>query len=73
MRSQRTDSLLANLQWLYELKLDGHRAIALKRDGVVHLRSRNDNDDTRQHLRHSNFIGLREDKKTSDVVREDHP
>ena len=31
-------------QWLYELKLDGYRAIAFKRDGVVHLRSRNDND-----------------------------
>jgi ATP-dependent DNA ligase len=28
----------------YELKLDGYRAIAFKRDGVVHLRSRNDND-----------------------------
>jgi DNA ligase D-like protein (predicted ligase) len=26
------------------LKLDGYRAIAFKRDGVVHLRSRNDND-----------------------------
>ena len=31
-------------QWLYELKLDGYRAIAFKRDGTVHLRSRNDND-----------------------------
>ena len=27
-----------------ELKLDGYRAIAFKRDGIVHLRSRNDND-----------------------------
>jgi hypothetical protein len=24
-------------QWLHELKLDGYRAIAFKRDGVVHL------------------------------------
>jgi ATP-dependent DNA ligase len=31
-------------QWLYELKLDGYRAIAFKRDGMIHLRSRNDND-----------------------------
>jgi bifunctional non-homologous end joining protein LigD len=40
----RTDSLPDGDQWLYELKLDGYRAIAFKRDGVVHLRSRNDND-----------------------------
>src|SRR5207249_11069777 len=31
-------------EWLYKLKLDEYRAIAFKRDGVVHLRSRNDND-----------------------------
>jgi bifunctional non-homologous end joining protein LigD len=40
----RTDSLPDSEQWVYELKLDGYRAIAFKRDGVVHLRSRNDND-----------------------------
>lgn len=40
----RTDSLPDSEQWLYELKLDGYRAIAFKRDGVLHLRSRNDND-----------------------------
>jgi DNA ligase D-like protein (predicted ligase) len=28
----------------YELKLDGYRAIAFKRNGAIHLRSRNDND-----------------------------
>ena len=40
----RTDSLPDGEQWLYELKLDGYWAIAFKRDGIVHLRSRNDND-----------------------------
>src|SRR5688572_27404815 len=40
----RTDGLPDSEQWLYELKLDGYRAIAFKRDGSVHLRSRNDND-----------------------------
>jgi len=40
----RTDSLPSGEQWLYELKLDGYRAIGLKRNGEVSLRSRNDND-----------------------------
>jgi DNA ligase D-like protein (predicted ligase) len=40
----RTDSLPSGEQWVYELKLDGYRAIAFKRNGAVHLRSRNDND-----------------------------
>ena len=32
------------IRWLYELKLDGYSAIAVKTGGRLHLRSRNDND-----------------------------
>jgi DNA ligase D-like protein (predicted ligase) len=40
----RTDSLPSGEQWVYELKLDGYRAVAFKRNGDVRLRSRNDHD-----------------------------
>jgi bifunctional non-homologous end joining protein LigD len=41
----RTDKLPDDpTRWLYQLKLDGYRAIAFKAGGKVHLRSRNDND-----------------------------
>src|SRR3954451_21265659 len=33
-------------RWAYQLKVDGYRAIAFKRDGAVQLRSRNDHDFT---------------------------
>ncbi len=44
MLLQRTDRLPDGPDWLYELKLDGYRAIAIKAGGKVRLRSRNDND-----------------------------
>ena len=40
----QTAALPEGNSWQYEVKLDGYRAIAFKRDGTVRLRSRNDKD-----------------------------
>jgi bifunctional non-homologous end joining protein LigD len=42
----RTEKLPEGDGWLYELKLDGFRAVAFKTGGKVHLRSRNNKDFT---------------------------
>ncbi len=40
----RTENLPEGPEWLYELKLDGYRGLAIRTGGQVQLRSRNDND-----------------------------
>jgi bifunctional non-homologous end joining protein LigD len=40
----RTDTLPEGPKWGYEIKLDGHLAVAFRTGGKLYLRSRNDND-----------------------------
>lgn len=48
----RSDTLPDDpVRWVYELKMDGYRAVAYKSGGTVHLRSRNENDFTRRYPR----------------------
>ncbi len=42
----RSETLPAGPEWMYELKLDGYRALAIKTRQRVQLRSRNNNDFT---------------------------
>src|SRR5436309_7705155 len=44
MLLQRTEALPEGADWLYELKLDGYRALSIKTAAGVQFRSRNDND-----------------------------
>src|SRR5262245_7717421 len=45
----RSDMLPEGPDWLFELKLDGCRALAIKTNAKVELRSRNDNDFSRKY------------------------
>jgi DNA ligase D-like protein (predicted ligase) len=70
----RTESLPVGKDWLYELKLDGYRAVAFKRNGVVHLRSRNDNDFSTRYPAVAKALGTLPDNTVIDgeIVAFDH-
>ena len=52
--------------WLYEIKLDGYRALAIKSGGKVQLRSRNDNDFTERYSSIAGALGTVPDETVLD-------
>jgi bifunctional non-homologous end joining protein LigD len=47
----KTEKLPDDPRWLYQLKLDGYRAIAFRTGGKLQLRSRNDTGISRNGIR----------------------
>jgi bifunctional non-homologous end joining protein LigD len=59
-------SLPEGPDWLYEVKLDGYRAIGIKSGGKAHLRSRNDKDFTTRYAAISAALGSLPDETVVD-------
>ena len=51
MAAQLVDKLPDGPEWLYELKLDGYRALLIKNGTQLEIRSRNDKNLTRMYPR----------------------
>ena len=49
MAARLVDKLPDGPEWLYELKVDGYRALLIKNGNRVEIRSRNDKDLTRMY------------------------
>ena len=62
----RTHALPEGKNWLYELKLDGYRAIAIKSGDKVQLRSRNDNDFSKRYSAITEALGHLPDETVID-------
>jgi bifunctional non-homologous end joining protein LigD len=61
-----TNSLPTGANWLYELKLDGYRALGIKSGGKIALRSRNDNDFTQRYAGISRALAALTDETVVD-------
>jgi bifunctional non-homologous end joining protein LigD len=66
----RTEKLPEGPDWLYELKFDGYRALAIKTGGKVHLRSRNDNDFNARYPTIVKALAAMPDETVQDVMGE---
>jgi hypothetical protein len=62
----RTERLPEGPDWLYEVKLDGYRALAVKSGGNVQLRSRNDNDFSTRYARLTKALNAMPDETVID-------
>ena len=74
MLLQRVQSLPEGPNWAYEVKLDGYRALAIKSNGKVLLRSRNNKDFNAQYPGIVKALGALPDETVIDgeVVALDH-
>jgi ATP-dependent DNA ligase len=68
MAAQPVEKLPEGDDWLYELKLDGYRALLLKDGARVQIRFVEWTAEGR--LRHAIYVGLRDDKLAKDARRE---